>query len=45
MPMFQQALQALSDVTSRGGRVLFVGTKRAASEKIAETARNCGNIM
>jgi len=42
MPMFQQALQALSDVTSRGGRVLFVGTKRAASEKIAETARNCG---
>ena len=42
MPMFQQALQALSDVTSRGGRVLFVGTKRAASEKIAETASNCG---
>ena len=42
MPMFQQALQALSEVTSRGGRVLFVGTKRAASEKIAETARNCG---
>jgi small subunit ribosomal protein S2 len=42
MPLFYQSLQALSDVTSRGGRVLFVGTKRAASEKIAETARNCG---
>ena len=42
MPMLQHALQALSEVTSRGGRVLFVGTKRAASEKIAETARNCG---
>ena len=42
MPMLQQGLQALSEVTSRGGRVLFVGTKRAASEKIAETARNCG---
>ena len=42
MPMFHQALQALSDVTSRGGRVLFVGTKRAAAEKVAETARNCG---
>jgi small subunit ribosomal protein S2 len=42
MPMFHQSLQALSDVTSRGGRVLFVGTKRAAAEKIAETARNCG---
>ena len=45
MPMFQQALQALSDVTSRGGRVLFIGTKRAASEKIAETARNCGQYF
>ena len=32
----------MSDVTSRGGRVLFVGTKRAAADKIAETARNCG---
>ena len=42
MPMFQQALQALSDVASRGGRVLFVGTKRAAAEKIADTARNSG---
>ena len=42
MPMLHQALQALSDVTSRGGRVLFVGTKRAAAEKIADTARNCG---
>ena len=42
MPMFQQALMALSDITSRGGRVLFVGTKRSACEKIAETARNCG---
>ena len=42
VPMLQQALQALSAVTARGGRVLFVGTKRAASEKIAETARNCG---
>ena len=41
-PMLHAALKALSDVTARGGRVLFVGTKRAASEKIAETAQNCG---
>ena len=41
-PMLHAALKALSDVTSRGGRVLFVGTKRAAAEKIAETAQNCG---
>ena len=42
VPMLHAALKALSDVTSRGGRVLFVGTKRAAADKIAETARNCG---
>ena len=42
VPMLHAALKALSDVTSRGGRVLFVGTKRAASDKVAETARNCG---
>ena len=41
-PMLHAALKALSDVTSRGGRVLLVGTKRAAAEKIAETAQNCG---
>jgi small subunit ribosomal protein S2 len=41
-PMLHAALKALSDVTSHGGRVLFVGTKRAAAEKIAETAKNCG---
>ena len=34
-PLLHVALKALSDVTSRGGRVLFVGTKRAAAEKIA----------
>ena len=41
-PMLHAALKALSDVTSRGGRVLLVSTKRAAAEKIAETAQNCG---
>ena len=42
VPMLYAALKAMSEVTSRGGRVLFVGTKRAAADKIAETARNCG---
>ena len=42
VPMLHAALKALSDVTLRGGRVLFVGTKRAAADRIAETARNCG---
>lgn len=39
-PMLQRALQAVSDVLSDGGRILFVGTKRQASEPIAEGARN-----
>ncbi len=37
-----RALHAVQEVVSRGGRVLFVGTKRQASEKIKETALKCG---
>lgn len=42
VPMMQRALQKLRDVVAEGGRVLFVGTKRQAQEKIAETAKRCG---
>jgi small subunit ribosomal protein S2 len=42
VPLLQQGLQAVRDVVSGGGRVLFVGTKRQASDKIAETAKRCG---
>jgi small subunit ribosomal protein S2 len=41
-PMLAAALKAVRDVAARGGRVLFVGTKRQAQEKIAETAKKCG---
>ena len=34
-----QALKAVSDTVARGGRVLFVGTKRQAQEQIADAAR------
>lgn len=44
LPMLYQALQAVSDVVSRGGRVLFVGTKRQAQEPIAEAATKCGQF-
>jgi small subunit ribosomal protein S2 len=44
LPMLYQALQAASDVVSRGGRVLFVGTKRQAQEPIAEAANKCGQF-
>src|SRR6201991_346683 len=42
VPMLDQAVKAVRDVAAAGGRVLFVGTKRAASDKIAEAAKRCG---
>jgi len=42
VPMLHAALQAVRDVVSGGGRVLFVGTKRQASDQIAEAAKRCG---
>lgn len=41
VPAFYAALQAVSDTVARGGRVLFVGTKRQAADAIATAARNC----
>jgi small subunit ribosomal protein S2 len=40
VPLLHQALKAVSDTVARGGRVLFVGTKRQAQESIAEAARS-----
>ncbi|MDR1910235.1 MAG: 30S ribosomal protein S2 [Holosporales bacterium] len=42
VPMLACALQALQDRVANGGRVLFVGTKMQASEKLAEAAKRCG---
>jgi small subunit ribosomal protein S2 len=42
VPLLHRALQAARDVVAGGGRVLFVGTKRQASEKLAESAKRCG---
>jgi small subunit ribosomal protein S2 len=39
VPLLHQALVQVSDVVAKGGRVLLVGTKRQASEAIAEAAR------
>lgn len=40
VPLLHQALVTISDVVAGGGRVLFVGTKRQASEQVALSARN-----
>jgi small subunit ribosomal protein S2 len=42
VPMLSRALQAIRDVVAGGGRVLFVGTKRAAADYVAEAAKRCG---
>jgi small subunit ribosomal protein S2 len=42
VPMLDTALRAVRDIAANGGRVLFVGTKRQAQEKIAESAKRCG---
>ena len=39
VPLLHRALQIVSDTVAKGGRVLFVGTKRQASEQIAASAR------
>jgi small subunit ribosomal protein S2 len=39
VPMLHRALQAISDTVARGGRILFVGTKRQAQDAIAEAAK------
>ncbi len=38
-PMLHQALVKISDTVASGGRVLFVATKRQASDSIAEAAK------
>jgi len=45
VPLLSQALQAIREVTSQGGRVLFVGTKRQAQDPIAAAAQRCGQYF
>jgi small subunit ribosomal protein S2 len=41
VPMLHRALQAVSDTVAKGGRILFVGTKRQAQDAIADAAKRC----
>lgn len=40
--MLATAIKEIREIVAHGGRVLFVGTKRQASAKIAESAKRCG---
>lgn len=41
VPMLHQALVKVREVVAKGGRVLFVGTKRQASDPVATAAKRC----
>ncbi len=41
VPLLHQAVVTASDVVAQGGRILFVGTKRQASDVISDTAKRC----
>jgi small subunit ribosomal protein S2 len=45
VPLLHQALLAMRDVVAGGGRVLFVGTKRQASEPVAGAAKRCAQYF
>jgi len=42
MPMCRDAVNYLGKVASRKGKIMFVGTKRAASDSVKEEAMRCG---
>ncbi|RYX99233.1 MAG: 30S ribosomal protein S2 [Bradyrhizobiaceae bacterium] len=39
VPLLHTALKAVSDTVAKGGRILFVGTKRQAQDVVAEAAK------
>lgn len=41
-PMLETAVKSMRDIVANGGRVLFVGTKRQAQEKVKEAAKRSG---
>jgi small subunit ribosomal protein S2 len=42
LPLFNDAMNFLGKLASNGGKILFVGTKRAARDAIREEAERCG---
>ncbi|WP_394999770.1 30S ribosomal protein S2 [Sphingomonas sp.] len=42
VPLFARALEFVQQAVARGGKVLFVGTKRQAQDAVAEAARASG---
>ena len=43
LPLFEEAMNFLGKMAANGGSILFVGTKRAASKLVKESAERCGS--
>ena len=44
VPLLDQALKVVRDTVAKGGRILFVGTKRQAQKPVAEAAERCAQF-
>lgn len=44
VPLLDQALNVIRDTVAKGGRVLFVGTKRQAAKPVADAAERCAQF-
>ncbi len=44
VPLLDQALKIVRDTVAKGGRILFVGTKRQAQKPVAEAAERCAQF-
>ncbi len=42
LPMYKEAMNFMGSLAANGGKILFVGTKRAASDTVKEEASRCG---
>jgi small subunit ribosomal protein S2 len=45
VPMFNEALAELNKISARKGKILIVGTKRAASEAVKDAANSCDQFF
>jgi len=45
VPLLHQALKVVSDSVAKGGRVLFVGTKRQAADEVSVAAKRCAQYF
>ncbi|MSU62607.1 MAG: 30S ribosomal protein S2 [Pedosphaera sp.] len=44
LPLIEQAAEFLAKIVAKGGRVVFVGTKKQAQEAIKDAAKACGQM-